>query len=253
MLTHMSTLGITWRMNKIIALLAVAVGCGTDRYAAPSVPPDSAVVLDAAMADAAHDAAPPDAAVPPPLGCDDMGNLPGSRTITLTPGDPVPSALLDEMQDMIVGARRGQFTRRFQPCNYYSTSPTFWALAQNPSGVPAQFQPVLKTASATVVSAYFQIPFEPGETLIGATMDFFGDGTVLPITQIMYSPNIHTTASSPGFINSATVVSATWTTITGSLAPQVLVQGSSLWFSVTTTSISTANNYLGPVSFTFTH
>jgi len=31
-----------------------------------------------------------------------MGNLPTSRTITLSPGDPIPAALLDELQDMII-------------------------------------------------------------------------------------------------------------------------------------------------------
>jgi hypothetical protein len=31
-----------------------------------------------------------------------MGNLPTSRTITLGPSDPVPSALLDELQDVVI-------------------------------------------------------------------------------------------------------------------------------------------------------
>src|SRR3954469_10026954 len=51
---------------------------------------DASVAPDNAITDAGPNA--------PKDGCN-MGNLPISRTITLTPADPVPSALLDELQD----------------------------------------------------------------------------------------------------------------------------------------------------------
>lgn len=44
-----------------------------------------------------------------------VGNLPNSRTITLNPGDPVPSSLLNEIQDNIVGGKFGTVTVPFSP------------------------------------------------------------------------------------------------------------------------------------------
>ena len=66
---------------------------------------DTEFAPDAAVADAAR----PDAA-PPPLqrGCN-MGNLPNSRSYTLGDNDPVPSPLLDELQDIAIA---GSFKAR---------------------------------------------------------------------------------------------------------------------------------------------
>lgn len=36
-----------------------------------------------------------------------MGNLPLSRTATINTGDPIPPALINEMEDMIIGGRYG--------------------------------------------------------------------------------------------------------------------------------------------------
>ncbi|HKQ65972.1 MAG TPA: hypothetical protein VJZ73_13240 [Methylomirabilota bacterium] len=82
---------------KLLVLLAVA-SCDNDYQA---------TVPDAGVADAA---APPDAA--PTLqqkGCGSMGNLPNSRTITVDNSDPVPSGLLDELQDIAIA---GSFAPR---------------------------------------------------------------------------------------------------------------------------------------------
>lgn len=93
---------------RIFFILLIFVSCDTNNAGALD-PPD-------AMADSAGvpgtDAAVPSPA-PPRSFCfgsaglgekvAEMGNLPGSRTITINLGDPVPSSLLNELQDQHVG------------------------------------------------------------------------------------------------------------------------------------------------------
>lgn len=40
-----------------------------------------------------------------------MGNLPYSRTLTINPTDPIPSALLNELEDQIIGAKIPELPR----------------------------------------------------------------------------------------------------------------------------------------------
>lgn len=76
------------KTHVLLVLFAVA-SCDYYETAAP----DASVVDAHAMPDAAP--------TPQPRGCD-MGNLPNSRTITVDDSDPVPSGLLNELQDNIV-------------------------------------------------------------------------------------------------------------------------------------------------------
>jgi hypothetical protein len=69
--------------KSLLALLLVA--CTSPSYDAA---PDAGVTIDAA--------------VPQNRGCP-LGNLPLARSINFANGDPIPSALLNEMQDQIVG------------------------------------------------------------------------------------------------------------------------------------------------------
>lgn len=73
---------------KHIAFLTILFSCshGVAVYSPDAVSPDAAVYVDAA---------------PQPRGCD-MGNLPNSRTINVDDSDPVPSGLLDEIQDNLI-------------------------------------------------------------------------------------------------------------------------------------------------------
>lgn len=51
-----------------------------------------------------------------------MGNLPTSRTITLAPDDDVPSALLDELQDMVIIGAHKEFSLSVHPCDGHGTA-----------------------------------------------------------------------------------------------------------------------------------
>lgn len=88
------------RILHVTILFAFSVAACGDSY--PSLVVDAGPVPDDA---AIHrDASAPDAA--PPLqqrGCSNMGNLPLAMTAVLTDDDPVPSALLVELQEQHVG------------------------------------------------------------------------------------------------------------------------------------------------------
>jgi len=86
--------------TALLALLAV-VACGDDMsYTQVDAGADAAIRVDAALD------APVDAATKPPIqqrGCSSMGNLPDAMTAVLTDNDPIPSALLVELQEQHVG------------------------------------------------------------------------------------------------------------------------------------------------------
>lgn len=90
-------------MNKAIAFLLAIAACGDNNAYPVDAPPDAAV--DGAV-DAGQPDTPPDATDATPQtqrGCSNMGNLPDAMTAVLTEADPVPSALLVELQEMHVG------------------------------------------------------------------------------------------------------------------------------------------------------
>lgn len=111
-----------------------------------------------------------------------MGNLPTSRTLTLVPGDPIPSALLNEVQDNIIGHKRPVFKRTFLP--------KFVIPGTNPYAGSLFGSGQLGWSSAAgAVNTSFDIPFEDGDRLINLRYWAAGDGTVdLTTGKIFWAP-----------------------------------------------------------------
>ena len=103
-----------------------------------------------------------------------VGLLPFERTLTVSDGDPLPAALVNELQDMHKADRRARFKRQIMPLCWTSsgTDPTIEANPQA-GGLPV---PVWKIPGSQTVRA--QLPFEPGETVENILLDVYGDGTV---------------------------------------------------------------------------
>ncbi len=98
-----------------------------------------------------------------------MANLPNSRTVTLAPSDPFPSALGNELQDMIIGAKRkawvsSQYLAPLTMVNFAVSTPGFGLVSW--------------TSSSTGASITFGIPYNEGDRLIGIRYWAFGDGVV---------------------------------------------------------------------------
>lgn len=146
-----------------------------------------------------------------------MGNLPGARTITIGTADAVPSALLDELQDMFVADRRTTFQRQFFPTCWFATG-TPPTLVAAPSAGPAI--PVWKIPTAQQVVA--RIPYEAGETLVAVAIEAFGDGAVDWSGFIQTWPSMNGVHSNIASIT-VTNQSATWALVSGwTVTPTVL-------------------------------
>jgi hypothetical protein len=98
-----------------------------------------------------------------------MGNLPTSRTTTHALGDALSSALVDEIQDCIIGRKKSTWTRWFMPS--FLSSAAFPA-AGNP--ITGGF-PVLKNSGAA--GDIFFVPYEDGDTITGFTFYLYGNGS----------------------------------------------------------------------------
>lgn len=153
---------------KLSALILTLAACSV--YPG-DVPTDAHVVV--AHADARADAT-PDAAQQPPApaeGCL-MGNLPDARTVTLGTNDPIPPALLDELQDMHAGDKRKPFSRGFFP-TCWTTTGSAPVLVINPAGAVL---PVWRIDTAQTVRT--RIPYEGGETVLTVSLETYGNGVI---------------------------------------------------------------------------
>jgi hypothetical protein len=105
-----------------------------------------------------------------------MGNLPFSRTITINNGDPIPPALLNELQDVAVSGARNSYSVKLpmRPFALPSTSGKLTA-AVNPVG--GQFD-VVKFASIGSDNEYIPLPFTVGDTIVSGKIFVYGDGAV---------------------------------------------------------------------------
>lgn len=173
-------------------------------------PPDAQVELDAGVRHL-------DAAAPPPqnTGCN-MGNLPLARTQTFTNADPVASAVLNELQDMVVADRRPAFGTQFFP-TCWSASGTAPTLVINPGTGPAI--EVWKIPTGQTVRT--RIPYEGGVSSVSYTFDIFGDGAVDFVANILWEPDM---SGSGGFTVTsngagANNVPGSWSKYGGMAAP----------------------------------
>jgi hypothetical protein len=170
----------------VIALL-VAAACG-DNYTA-ATQPDAEVPhpVDAASLDAA----------PKPVSKDcNVGNLPASRTITISDGDPVPAGLVNEVQDIIIGHSRKPWRMPFYPIPFATSGDGTWTTIANPAG-PSTFLRTYKALGQTITSTFwFVIPLQEGDRMLGLEAELFGDGVVDAALSVQYFPDMHSAALS---------------------------------------------------------
>jgi hypothetical protein len=180
-----------------------------------------------------------------------MGNLPSSRTITLTPSDPVPSSLLNELQDQTIGHKRRTWTRSV-PINFAGGLASAWQLANKSAG--GFFKPMIRSTSSFAGGTLF-IPFEDGDRITGVSTETIGDGTVDSTWFVFWSPGAtavaNTELGSVSFVNHPT----TSTTVvvlgpggSGTFSPQVLSAGDLLWMVI---GPSAQDLFISPPQVTF--
>jgi len=99
-----------------------------------------------------------------------MGNLPNSRTITLSDGDPIPSNLVNEIQDCIVNNSQQERVSSMWPTVIGGSS--LIVEATNP--ISGSAFPCKKFTSLGTVK--LGIPFKRGVTVSGFSMMLYGNG-----------------------------------------------------------------------------
>lgn len=137
-----------------------------------------------------------------------MGSLPNARTVTLNPSDDVPSALLNEMQDCVVGSKRQQFVR------------TFWPVIQLDSTglVTDSTLGVVARRATGVGNIVFDIPAEQGDRLTSVALEIFGDAASDSNFNVYYGVGMsqHGPAAGATLLGNLQVLNhpAAWTTNT---------------------------------------
>lgn len=139
-----------------------------------------------------------------------MGNLPDARTLNVVAGDPASAALLDELQDNIVGSNRPPIPRRIFPSFWFGGTSV---CVVNPNGANSQLAWKLTTGNTYDA----MIPFDSGDTLTGFSLDVYGDGAV----DLAAGNASVLTRGSPNFAVDTVVginptlnnIPATWTTL----------------------------------------
>lgn len=101
-------------------------------------------------------------------------SLPSSRDITINSGDPIPSSLLNKLQDCVVGRKKPPYTRS-APSNQLS----IWGSTPWPLGTSGF------TTSAGVLAGDVFLPVEEGDRITGITVSSFGTGA-LTVTHNLY-------------------------------------------------------------------
>lgn len=207
-------------MKTIVAILIALSACADDVAYSP----------DAAPIDAQHADARPQPDSGPDLerlrAC--MGNLPGSRTITINPGDPIPGSIIGELQDQIIGAKRKAWSRPRGPGFTLQGS---WAA---PSLVTDSLGKTLVASVSTAggVTGYIEIPFDEGDRIIGLSLQVCGNGAANSVFDVW----LGTTAAGLVSIAGGGYVDVarpnTWATLSAiTITPTVLAAGNTLYLS----------------------
>lgn len=155
-----------------------------------------------------------------------MGLLPGARTVTLVPGDPIPAAVIDEIMDMIIGMKKAPWKRSFFPqMKAGQGTATPWAQSLAFTGAT-----YVGWASAGVSNGQFDIPCEVGDRIVGFAFAAIGNGVADNQTDVYYS-------SGPGvggvLLSTNTDINraAAWGAVTmPAFTPQVVGATGALWF-----------------------
>lgn len=200
--THVDVATYVNMKNLLVILIALSA-CGDDTAYAPDAAQHA---VDAAIDTPAQDAS-------ENRGC--MGNLPAARTIMINTGDPIPPNLLNELQDVLVGAKRKTFRRPFYPLAIRTTTTGGGSLTGAANPANATYAPTCKIVGGQL-SVYFSVPTEEGERLTDFIIDLYGDGTNDPSITIAGFADMNS-ASAGGFVMNLTNVPAAWTTYTASV------------------------------------
>lgn len=142
---------------------------------------------------------------------DCMGNLPNSRTVTINTGDPIPAALVNEIQDVLISGAESSFTERYpMTCLGFGNSSVISG-ANNPVGA---VNVVLKYISAGNDHVWFGIPFTVGNTITSGKISVYGDGAV-DITAELFVINQESAGGGPVAAGTLSNVPAgiSWSTI----------------------------------------
>lgn len=101
-------------------------------------------------------------------------SLPSSRDITINPTDPIPSALLNKLQDCVVGRKKPPYTRAA-----ITTQLGLWGSTPWPLGTGGF------TTSTGIADGDVYLPVEEGDRITGITVSSFGTGA-LTVTHSLY-------------------------------------------------------------------
>lgn len=194
-------------MRTLVLVLALLSGCAACEVQSPAALP------------------PEECSSPATVGGYEMGNLPVLRTVTLSPGDAVPSNLLNEIQDVLVGTLRSSWSRPRHP---RFTIVGSWG---TPALVTDSLGKVLVASTTTGSSqGYIEIPFDEGDRITGITIQALGNGTA----DVLYDVLAGTISGGLVSIASGGITdtnrSNTWGTVSGfSITPTILLAGNTLY------------------------
>lgn len=165
--------------------------------------------------------------------------------------DAVPSGLLTAIQESIVGHHRKQWTKTFLPTVEFINNGTCTTVT-NPANAGYAFARKIISNPGTGATAWFQIPCDDGDTVVGWTAMLYGNGTVfvqgnlLVWTDIANAANLN--ATNPTFNN----VPAAWTPFTPApVTPHLMAAGEQLWGQLGEALAAGSTWYIGGVTVTF--
>lgn len=209
-------------MKNAIIFLAFLASCGPVQDAPQDAAPTSGESLH-------------DAGSPYPVdavesrrnnGCSNiMGNLPNSRSKTYVDGDPVDPQILDELQDVNIGAKRKPFSRPRGP--RFTVQGTWSAPAVVNDGLT---KALVASTSVGASTGFLEIPFDDGDRITGVTFQVCGNG----VTDTIFDLFLGTTAGglisiASGGITDTNRTNAWATLSTLVVTPTVLTTGNTLY------------------------
>jgi hypothetical protein len=173
-----------------------------------------------------------------------MGLLPTARTLTFVPGDLIPSAILNEIEDCIIGAKHGPLGFGFFPTAWGGTgAPT---LVANPAASGTAY-PVWKFTATAL--AFAVVPIRIGSRLTSGKISLYGDGAVdVNTVSLSYFPTPAALTAAEidvAILGSTLNIPASWQSYTMvQSAPQIAASGGLVLLIVSSTG---ANLHVGMV------
>lgn len=159
-----------------------------------------------------------------------MGNLPLARTATFTPGDPIPSALLNEFQDQFIGARWGRRVDNVPIAPGFGSDWTWDAAAG-----------YMKSTGAGSWSVV--LPTVVGQSIESLTFEVFGDAAA-NLTGNIFKRSKAGAAGASLFAIGAPAAAAAWTDVPCNIADILVADGDTVWVVFTADA---ANLQIGPL------